>query len=166
MFSCCMPIFQGSGFQKHRGEGLFTCCRHWLDLHPRRLRTFARRCRKVIPSDLGQGGPPLRAIPGQPHSPSFRERGVRGGGEFLPWAAGGCRAVDTLVMPSCSHRCQGGQGGKRIPEVPLTRARVNPRPSSCVTFLSMVELRASWGVVCLQKSPLGLRTSKGSQTDL
>ena len=87
-------------------------------------------------------------------------------GEVPPWAGGGCRAVDTLGMPSWSHRCHGGQGGKRIPEVPLTRARVNPRPSSCVTFLSMVELRASWGVVGLQGSPLGLRTSKGSQTDL
>ena len=70
--------------------------------------------------------------------------------------------MDTLVMPSCSHQCHGGQGGKRIPEVPLTRARVNPRPSSCVTFLSMVELHASWDMVCLEGSPLGLRTSKAA----
>ena len=66
--------------------------------------------------------------------------------EVLPWAEGDGRPVDALVMPSCSQRCHGGQGGKRITGVPLTRARVNPRPSSCVTFLFIVELRASWGV--------------------
>ena len=77
--------------------------------------------------------------------------------EVPPWAGGGCRAVDTLVMPSCSHQCHGGQGGKRIPEVPLTRARVNPRPSSCVTFLSMR------GAACILGCGVSARESPGSE---
>lgn len=47
---------------------------------------------------------------------------------FLPMGWRRVSTVDTLVIPSCSHQCQGGQGAQGIPEVTLSCARAHPRP--------------------------------------